>query len=101
MGGIDDDELLTDHMNLRMKPSEGERLREEARVAGIGISELVRRRYFGYPIIAQADLAVVRELRRMGGLMKHLHQESGGAYSKEVASMSAEIVKAIRRIAAP
>lgn len=101
MGGLDDDELLTDHMNLRMKPSEGERLREDARMAGMSMSEVVRRRYFGYPIVAQADLAVVRELRRMGGLMKHLHQESGGAYSKEVAAMSAEIIKAIRALANP
>jgi hypothetical protein len=50
-----------------------------------GMSELVRRRYFGRPIIANADAIMIKELRRLGGLLKHVHNESNGVNSKETA----------------
>jgi hypothetical protein len=45
----------------------------------------VRRRYFGRPIIANADAVMLKELRRIGGLLKHIHNESAGVYSKDTA----------------
>jgi hypothetical protein len=56
----------------------------DAQIAGLGLSELVRRRYFGRPIIANADAAVLRELRRLGGLLKYLNSESSGTYNQQV-----------------
>jgi len=47
--------------------------------------KLVRRRYFGRPIIANADAVMLKELRRIGGLLKHIHNESGGIYNKDTA----------------
>jgi hypothetical protein len=45
---------------------------EQSGVAGVSISEYGRRRIFGgRPLVAHADLMVVRELRRVGGLLKH------------------------------
>jgi len=38
---------------------------------------------------------MVKELRRMGGLMKHLHNESGGAYSKQTSKAIDAIVNYI------
>jgi hypothetical protein len=35
----------------------------------------------GKRVAAQADMAVLAELRRLGGLMKHVHLETRGAYS--------------------
>ena len=68
-------------LRLRLTASEKERLREDADLAGLSMSELVRRRYFGRPIIANADAIMIKELRRLGGLVKHVHNESNGVNS--------------------
>ena len=60
-------------------------------MAGLSVSELVRRRYFGKPILASTDRATIRELRRIGGLLKHIHNQSDGVYSKETAQALVEI----------
>ena len=73
-------------INVRLTAAEKARLKEDADLAGVSVSELVRRRYFGRPIIASTDAVMLKELRRLGGLAKHLHQESRGAYSKETAA---------------
>jgi hypothetical protein len=73
-------------INVRFTAAEKARLREDADLAGVSVSELVRRRYFGRPIVANSDAVMLKELRRLGGLVKHIHQESRGAYSKETAA---------------
>jgi hypothetical protein len=79
-------EPLNAALRLRLTEAEKERLREDADLAGLSMSELVRRRYFGRPIIANADAVMIKELRRLGGLLKHVHNETGGGkYSKETA----------------
>ena len=79
-------ETLDAVINVRLTLAEKARLKEDADLAGLSLSELVRRRYFGRPIIASTDAVMLKELRRLGGLAKHLHQESRGAYSKETAA---------------
>lgn len=78
-------------VNVRLSGAEKARLAEDARLAGLSMSELVRRRYFGRPIVANADVVMVRELRRLGGLLKHLHTESRGAYSRDTADALAAL----------
>lgn len=78
-------EVLDAFLNVRLTSSEKERLKEDADLAGLSMSELVRRRYFGRPIIANADASMIKELRRLGGLLKHIHNQSDGAYSGETA----------------
>ena len=72
-------------INVRLTAAEKARLKEDADLAGLSMSELVRRRYFGRPIIANADAVMLKELRRIGGLLQHIRNESGGVYSKEPA----------------
>ena len=72
-------------INVRLTSAEKAKLKEDADLAGLSMSELVRRRYFGRPIIASADAVMLKELRRIGGLLKHVHNESGGAYSQGTA----------------
>ena len=72
-------------INVRLTASEKTRLKEDADLAALSMSELVRRRYFGRPIIANADAVMLKELRRIGGLLKHIHNESSGIYSKDTA----------------
>lgn len=91
---------LTERVTLRLAADEKDRLKSDADLAGLSVSEIVRRHYFGRPIIANADLVMVREMRRMGGLMKHLHNESGGAYSQQTADAISAIVKYIDTLTA-
>ncbi len=91
---------LTERVTLRLAADEKDRLKSDADLAGISVSEVVRRHYFGRPIIANADLVMVKEMRRMGGLMKHLHNESGGAYSKQTSQAINAIVKYIDTLTA-
>lgn len=63
-----ENQLLT----LRVTPEEKARLREKAAVIGMSLSEYARAKIFGgRPIIPRTDEWTIRELRRMGGLLKH------------------------------
>ena len=79
-------EELDDRINVRLTRDEKVRLKEDADLAGLSMSELVRRRYFGRPIIASADAAMIKELRRIGGLVKHTFLESEGMYSADTSA---------------
>ena len=78
-------EPLDTVLTIRVTAREKVKLQEDADLAGLSVSELVRRRYFGKPILASTDRAMIRELRRIGGLLKHIHNQSDGIYSKETA----------------
>lgn len=57
---------------LRLTAEEDERITRQAETAGISVSEYMRRLFFGgRPIIARTDDQTIRELRRLGGLLKH------------------------------
>ena len=57
---------------LRLTTGEDEKLTRQAATAGISVSEYMRRLFFGgRPIIARTDDQTIRELRRLGGLLKH------------------------------
>jgi hypothetical protein len=78
---------------LRLTAEEDTRLERQAAVAGISVSEYMRRLFFGgRPVIARTDDQTIRELRRMGGLLKHHFEtvrEKGGA--KDLEEMSAAL----------
>jgi hypothetical protein len=79
-------ELLDAVINVRLTCTEKAKLKEDADLASLSMSELIRRRYFGRPIIANADAIMLKELRRIGGLLKHIHNQSDGIYSKDTAA---------------
>jgi hypothetical protein len=57
---------------LRLTAEEDVRLSGQAAIAGISVSEYMRRLFFGgRPIVAKTDGQTIRELRRLGGLLKH------------------------------
>ncbi len=91
-------EALDAFIGLRLPEREKLQIQEEADLAGISMSELVRRRYFGRPIVADVDLQMIRELRRIGGLLKHVHNSSGGAYSSETANAVQEVRRFIEHL---
>ncbi|WP_186080575.1 plasmid mobilization protein [Burkholderia gladioli] len=94
-------EALTEKIAVRLTPDEKARLRDDAELAGVSVSELVRRRYFGRPIVANTDMVMVRELRRIGGLLKHIHNTTDGVYSRETAQALVEITGQIKKLSQP
>ncbi len=59
-------------VTIRVTEREKTRLTEQAEIAGLSLSEYMRRRFFGgRPLAAHTDLSTVAELRRIGGLLKH------------------------------
>ena len=79
---------LTDRLDVRVAPAEKAQLRVMAAVAGLPVAELVRLRALGRPVVSRTDATTIRELRRLGGLLKMVHVDSGGAYSAETAARS-------------
>jgi hypothetical protein len=90
---------LTERLDVRVAPVEKEQLRRIAADAGLAVAELVRARAVGRPVVSRVDATAIRELRRLGGLLKKVHVDSGGAYSRETASALAALRAAIDRLA--
>ena len=59
-------------LTLRVSAEEKQLVEEQAALAGLSLSAYMRRTVFGgRPGVAAADEAMLRELRRVGGLLKH------------------------------
>jgi len=90
---------LTERLDVRVAPAEKVRLRDLAAAAGVPVAELVRARALGRPVVARTDDKAIRELKRLGGLLKKVHIDSGGAYSTQTAAALADLRAAIARLA--
>jgi len=91
---------LSERLDVRVAPAEKTRLRDLAAAAGLPVAELVRARALGRPVVPRTDAATIRELRRLGGLLKLVHVESRGTYRAETAAALAALHAAIARLAA-
>lgn len=80
---------------VRMTKDEKERLAQMAEMAGLTVSETVRRCRFGRVITARVDCRAIAALNRLGGLLKHVFNESQGLYSQE----TAQAINALRDLA--
>jgi hypothetical protein len=85
-------------INVRTLPAEKEQLQFEADLASMSLSALVRARITGKPIIAKADEMVIKELRRLGGLLKMVHNETNGAHSVATAEAIKRLSEYVTRL---
>ena len=95
-------EPLDQRVTIRLTQTEKNILIEEADLAGLTTAELIRRRYFGKPIVAATDAATIRELRRTGGLLKHIFSQSDKydrVVGTEILTTLNEVKECIQRIA--
>jgi hypothetical protein len=90
---------LTARLDVRVAPGEKEQLAAIARDAGLAVAELVRLRALGRPVVSRTDATTVRELRRLGGLLKMIHVESGGAYRQQTAELLTTLRAAVGKLA--
>lgn len=82
---------------FRLTDKEKEFISAQAEAAGLPASEYVRALALGHEIRTRADVAVLNELRRLGGLCKHLWMQ--GADPSATASALAELESAAARLA--
>jgi hypothetical protein len=90
---------LTARLDVRVAPAEKEQLGVIARDAGFAVAELVRLRALGRPVVSGTDATTIRELRRLGGLLKMVHVESGGAYRQQTAELLTMLRAAVGKLA--
>ncbi|MCD5363544.1 plasmid mobilization protein MobA [Chromobacterium aquaticum] len=82
--------------------SEAEGLvRQKAADCGMGVGPFMLACALGRQTRSKVDEHVINELRRLGGLQKHLFNQGGGVLSKEYSQVLVEITKAIGRIVRP
>ena len=77
-------ENLTENINVRLTSKERSQLSEQAEIAGLTVSEYVRRRICGVSVPSKIEKRMLSELRRQGGLLKFIFNESHGMYSEKV-----------------
>lgn len=90
---------LTDRLDVRVSPAEKQELRSIAGDAGMTVAQLVRLRALGRPVVPRSDATTIRELRRLGGLLKKVHLDSAGAYSDSTHAAIATLTEAIAVLA--
>ena len=83
---------------VRLEPGEAEAIREKAKDAGVTVSEFLRAAALGRKTRSTIDAQVINELRRLGGLQKMIHNDTGGSYSKETADILKAIKNTIQRL---
>jgi hypothetical protein len=83
-------------ITVRFTEAEHEFITSEADACGISMSSFIRQRTLGKHITPKTDLRVLAELRRLGGLLKHLHNETKGEYSALTANCLKEIAIYLR-----
>ena len=76
-------------ITFRLSASEYAQISDDIAVCGLTVSSLARKRILSVRVASRADLAVLSELRRLGGLLKHIHNETRGVYS----SLTAQAIK--------
>jgi hypothetical protein len=74
--------MRDDYITIRISQEEKHEIKEQSGLAGLSISDYIRRRVFGRLVTAKTDLHILAELRRQGGLLKHLYNETKGTYSE-------------------
>ena len=95
---LNDTEKKNERLTVRFCSGEVEELLSQAEISGLSVSELVRRRALEKRITAATDLKMLLELRRIGGLIKHLFNETNGLYGKKTSALLNELHAAAVRV---
>lgn len=92
------EEPLDAILNVRLTSGEKAKLKEDAAFAALSMSELVRRRYFGRPIVTDTDAVLLRELARIGDVLRRLQGGGGDVRVAEAAEALRSLQHCFRKI---
>jgi phosphate uptake regulator len=93
-------ERRTRRICVRLSEGEYQSVNQDLEVCGLTVSAFARKRILGERVASHADLAVLAELRRLGGLLKHVHNETRGAYSALTAQAIRDLSAYVRELTA-
>ena len=85
-------------LHVRVTEDEYGQIAADADSARLSTSAYMRRRALGHAVTSSADAPMLRELRRQGGLLKHLITESDGLAVTEAAAAYRTITRLIEDI---
>lgn len=77
-------ENLEGRIDFRVTVEERQEIQEQAEASGLSVSEYVRRRALGRRVDSVTDVKMISELRRQGGLLKKIFNDSNGMYNEEI-----------------
>lgn len=83
--------------SFRVTKNERAKIKESALLAGLSEGEYVRRAALGKRVVAMADTEALSQLRSLGGLLKHLHNQGIG-HDEQTAAVLAQISTAISHV---
>jgi hypothetical protein len=95
---LDDTEKKAGRLTVRFRLGELNALSEQADASGLSVSELVRRRALKMRVVSATDLRMLSELRRIGGLIKMVHNETNGLYRQKTSMLLDELHAAAIRV---
>jgi hypothetical protein len=95
---LNDTEKKAGRLTVRFRLDELNGLLEQADMSGLSVSELVRRRALKMRVVSVTDLRTLSELRRIGGLVKHLFNETNGLYRQKTSALLDELHAAAVRV---
>jgi hypothetical protein len=95
---LNDAEKKAERLTVRFRTDELNALLEQADMSGLSVSELVRRRALKMRVVPAADLKMLSELRRIGGLIKLVHNETNGLYRQKTSALLDELHAAAVRV---
>lgn len=79
-------------VHVRLTGSEKSQLREDADLASLTVSALVRRRCLGRPVAVREDQVVIKELRRLGSHLQQLLERDGDLCRGDIASALRSVI---------
>ena len=85
---------------IRCYPEEAAEIREKAADCGMSAGQFMVACSLSRQTRSKVDSIIINELRRLGGLQKHLYKESNGGLSAQYSDILEEIKKAIARVGA-
>jgi hypothetical protein len=95
---LSDTEKKEKRLTIRFRPDEMAELEAQSEINGMSLSELIRRRALQKRFVPATDLKTISELRRIGGLIKHLFNETNGLYRQKTSALLDELYAAVVRV---
>ena len=90
--------MQNSRINLRVTEDELADVKGQAASAGLSLSAYARKRILGMTVTSKVDMKLYNELKKQGGLVKHIVNASGGRYSDKTREALDALTSCVRRL---